>query len=130
MFRDEEDRVIGTVLKTRKFSVKSLHSALEPDDPLLSRGASFGVLVCHLRWLFCLGGDFRESLNFGSYPEEGVFLANGCFLCHLEEETVDPILLHCVKTRILWQLLFALFGVSWALPFSVKETLLGWLGSF
>ncbi|RVX12362.1 Phosphatidylinositol 4-kinase alpha 1 [Vitis vinifera] len=122
------DRVIGTVLKTRKFSVKSLHFALEPDDPLLSRGASFGVLVCHLRWLFCLGGDFGESLNFGSYPEEGVFLANGCFLCHLEEETVDPILLHCVKTRILWQLLFALFGVSWALPFSVKETLLGWLG--
>ena len=55
MFRDEEDRVIGTVLKTRKFSVKSLHSALEPDDPLLSRGASFGVLVCHLRWLFLLG---------------------------------------------------------------------------
>ena len=44
---------------------------------------------------------------------------------------VDHILLHCAKKRILWQLLFfSLFGVTWVLSYSVKETLLRWHGSF
>ena len=34
------------------------------------------------------------------------------------------------KTRVLWELLFALFGVTWVLRCSVRETLLGWYGSF
>ncbi|RVW98801.1 putative DNA helicase MCM8 [Vitis vinifera] len=43
---------------------------------------------------------------------------------------VDHFLLHCAKTWVLWNLLFSLFGVSWILSCSVKETLLGWHGSF
>ena len=43
-----------------------------------------------------------------------------------KEETIDQILLNCIKVRVLWQLLFALFGVSWVLPLSVREILLGW----
>ncbi|RVX13277.1 Histone-lysine N-methyltransferase ASHH1 [Vitis vinifera] len=53
-----------------------------------------------------------------------------CFLCLSEVETVDHLLLHCVKTRVLWNLLFSLFGVAWILSYSVKETLLGWHGAF
>ena len=29
---------------------------------------------------------------------------------------------------MLWELLFALFGVTWVLPFLVKDTLSGWCG--
>ena len=57
-------------------------------------------------------------------------MANRCFLCLSEVETVDHLLLHCVKTRALWNLLFSLFGVAWVLFGSVKETLLGWHGAF
>ena len=38
-------------------------------------------------------------------------LANKCFLCLSEVETMDHLLLHYVKTRVLWNLLFSLFGV-------------------
>ena len=37
---------------------------------------------------------------------------NKCYLCQMDEEPIDHILIHGVKTRVLWELLFALFGVS------------------
>ena len=43
---------------------------------------------------------------------------------------MDHLLLHCVKTRVLWKLLFSIFGASWTLSCIVKETLLGWNGAF
>lgn len=52
-------------------------------------------------------------------------MTNRCFLYHPEEETIA----YCAKTRILWQLLFTLFRASWIVPYSVKETLLGWNGT-
>ena len=57
-------------------------------------------------------------------------LANRCFLCGEGEETVDHLLLHCSKAKILWDLLLAIFRVSWVFPLFVKETLLSWHGSF
>ena len=57
-------------------------------------------------------------------------MANRCFLCLSEVETVDHLLLHYVKTGVLWNLVFSLFGVAWVLSCSVKETLLGWHGAF
>ena len=57
-------------------------------------------------------------------------MANRCFLCLFEVETVDHLLLHCVKTRVLWSLIFSPFGVAWVLLCSVKETLLGWHEAF
>ena len=50
-------------------------------------------------------------------------MANMCFLCLSKVEMVDHLLLHCVKTRVLWNLLFSLCGI-------VKETLLRWHGVF
>ena len=50
-------------------------------------------------------------------------MTNKCFPCHEEEKSVDHILIHCDKIYVVWNLLFFLFGVSWVLPFSVRELL-------
>ena len=60
----------------------------------------------------------------------GRVLANRCFLCGKDEETVDYLLLHSSMARLLWDLLLATFGVNWVFPKSVSETLLSWRGSF
>ena len=41
---------------------------------------------------------------------------------------IDHLLIHCPKTRVLWELAFSLFGVIWVISLMVKETLLGWFG--
>ena len=69
-------------------------------------------------------------LTLDNLKRRGRALAYRCFLCGEGEETVDHLLIHFSKARILWELLLAIFGVSWVFPLSVKETLLSWKGSF
>ena len=57
-------------------------------------------------------------------------MVNSCFLCKEEEGFINHILLYCSLVKILWQLLFDLFGVHWVQVAMVKEALLGWPSSF
>ena len=77
---------------------------------------------------FAWEASWGKVLTLEQLQGKGFSLANWCFLCLSGAETVDHLLLHCVKTRVLWNLLFSLFGVSWTLSCTVKETLLGWNG--
>ena len=79
---------------------------------------------------FAWEATWGKALTLDKVQKRGWALANRCFLCLENEETIDHLLLHCSRTKVLWDLLFTLFGVSWVLPSSVKETLLSWHGSF
>ena len=71
---------------------------------------------------------WSKVLTLDQLKKRGRCLANRCFLCGEEEESIDHILIQCSKARVLWELLFTLFGVSWVLPYSVRDTLCGWSG--
>ena len=43
-----------------------------------------------------------------------------------EEESTNHLLFHYPKAAMIWQLNFALFGVQWVMPNSIKETILSW----
>lgn len=57
-------------------------------------------------------------------------MVNKCFLCEEAEETIDGLLIRCSKARWLWDLLFAIIGVSLVFPRCVRETLLSWCDLF
>ena len=128
---DVEDMVFWTEIKSGKFSVKSLYLGLEAGCPsLFSSSCIWNVWVQPKISFFAWEATWGKALTLDLIQKRGWTLANKCFMYLEKEETIDYLLLHCTKTRVLWDLLFHLFGLSWVLPSSVKETLLSWHGSF
>ena len=124
-----EDCWLWKETKDGIFSVKSLYSILDS-----RRGVQFPINII---WNPCVPtkvGFFAweafwgKVLTLDQLKKRGQCLANRCFLCCEEEESIDHILIQCSKARVLWELLFTLFGVSWVLPYSVRDTLSGWSG--
>nr|CAN70867.1 hypothetical protein VITISV_027610 [Vitis vinifera] len=131
VIEDVEDRVSWTETKSGKFSVKSLYLAIEAGGSArfpssLIWNANVQPKISFFAWEATWG----KALTLDKVQKRGWALANRCFLCLENEETIDHLLLHCSRTKVLWDLLFTIFGVSWVLPCSVKETLLSWNGSF
>ena len=79
---------------------------------------------------FTWEATWGKALTLGHLQQRGWSLANICFLCHTYIESIDHILLHCGKARLLWELLVSLFRVCWVMQFTIKEMLLGWHDSF
>ena len=53
-----------------------------------------------------------KILTLDQLQKRGIPLANRCYLCLEQEETVDHLHIHCIKTISLWELLFSLFLVT------------------
>ena len=129
--RSVDDMVFWTETKSGKFSVKSLYLALEVGCPsLFPSSCIWNVLVQPKISFFAWEATWGKALTLDMVQKRGQALANRYFMCLEKEETINHLLLHCSRTRVLWDLLFTLFGVSWVLPSSVRETLLSWNGFF
>jgi hypothetical protein len=54
-------------------------------------------------------------------------VVNRCWLCEMEGESVDHLLLHCATASALWNAFFFVrFGLCWVMPRSVKELIACW----
>ena len=124
-----EDRVLWKETKDGIFSVKSLYSALVSRSVVqFPNSIIWSPCVPTKVGSFAWEASWGKVLTLDQLKKRGWILANRCFLCCAEEESIDYILIHCTKARVLWELLVALFGVIWVLPYSVRDTLLGWCG--
>ena len=65
-------------------------------------------------------------LTLDQLKRRGIPLVNMCCLCEENEETIDHLLIHCSRAKILWDLLLAITGFHWVFPRSVRQLLLVW----
>ena len=76
---------------------------------------------------YCLGLKVEgEYDRFMIVSLGNICLANRCFLCEKEEETLNHLLVHYLQARIFWELILAIVGIGWVFPFSVLQVLLAW----
>ena len=68
-------------------------------------------------------------LTLDQLKRRGITLVNRCFLCKEEEETIDHLLVHCSRAKMLWNLFLAIMDYNWVFPLTVRQTLFAWQGA-
>ncbi|RVX12073.1 Protein detoxification 45, chloroplastic [Vitis vinifera] len=123
---DVEDRMVWKETKNEIFTVMSLYNSLDHSSAVLF---PWKIIWCPYVptkvGCFAWEASWGKLLTQDQLKRRGWYLANRCSLCCVEEETINHILIHCSKAKILWDLVFSLFGVNWVLPLMARNTLLG-----
>ena len=126
-----EDSVVWKEANNEIFYVKSLYNTLDP-----SRAVPFPWSIIWSPGVPTKVGFFAWEASWGKVliqyqlKRRSWNLAKICFLCCAEEDTINHILVHFSKARVLWDLVFTLFGVNWVILLTIRDTLLGWFASF
>ena len=99
---EEEDKLLWAATKSGSFSIKSLYSILEVGkvEPFPSNGV-WNAWVPPKLSFFAWEASWGKVLTLDQLQRRGWVLANRCSLCYAHEESIDHILLHCEKARVL-----------------------------
>ena len=126
----KEDKIIFKGSRNDVFSVSSMCRVLDrsPQVAFPYRIIWNPALPPRLRF-FGWEASWGKVLTLDQLKRRGRALANRCFLCEEDEEDINHLLLHCIKARMLWDLLFAIVGTSWVAPETVNQMLLSWQGT-
>ena len=127
---DVEDALSWKISKNGSFSVRSLYRSLTATS-----SEPFPWSIIWRSWapmrvsFFAWEASWNRILTTDQLKRRGWILPNRCYLCKMEEETSDHLLLFCKKATLLWSLLFSLFDVQWVLHSSIKRNLIAWHGA-
>uniref|UniRef100_A0A2N9IGC7 Reverse transcriptase zinc-binding domain-containing protein n=1 Tax=Fagus sylvatica TaxID=28930 RepID=A0A2N9IGC7_FAGSY len=80
--------------------------------------------VAFFSWTAALG----RILTAENLRRRRVIIVSWCCLCKVDGESVDHLLLHCAYAKELWDLVFAMFGIAWMMPATVRDLFDCWLG--
>ena len=107
MFPRLEYKLLLKEAKDGRFFVKLTYKGLGHSRALPFPYQSPLRLVC-----FAWEASWGKVLTLDQLKRRGRILANRCFLCEEEEETVEHLLVLCPKARMLWDLILVIVGVS------------------
>ena len=108
-----EDMLLLKEVKAKSFSVKVMYRGydISPafDFPHRSIWNSavppkFGIFTWEATW--------GKVLTLDNLKRRGMAFANRCFMCEEDEETINHLLIHCRSTKMLWDLLLSIGGIS------------------
>jgi hypothetical protein len=78
--------------------------------------------VAFFSWTAALG----KILTVDNLRKRHIVLVSWCCMCKADGESVDHLLLHCSVAKDFWDMLFAMFGVHWVMPYRVIDLFACW----
>jgi len=67
-----------------------------------------------------------KILTLDNLRKKRVIVIDRCFMCKMNGESVDHLLLHCEVARVLWNAIFSRFSLSWVMPLRVVDLFACW----
>ncbi|KAL6319792.1 hypothetical protein AAG906_036851 [Vitis piasezkii] len=127
----EEDLALWKGGKNGKFEVKEAYELLISHSTLLfpKKGIWVENVPSKLAF-FAWEATWGRVLTLDRLQKRGWQLPNRCYLCGIDEENVNHLLIHCTVASVLWGIVLGLFGAQWVFPETVKEAIVSWKGSF
>ena len=116
--------------KEKGFSVKIMYKGfdLSPTFDFPYR-LVWNLVVPPKIGVFAWEATWGKMLTVDQLKRRGMAFTNRCFMCEEDEETIDHLLIHCKRVKMLWNLLLSIVGTSWVFPHLVLYTLLALQGA-
>ena len=112
--QEGEDFLVWKIERKGTFKVNSYYRSLKEDNnPLFPENEAWGSYAPLRTCFFAWEAVWGKISTIDMLMRRGWSMANRCNLCKENEETANHILIHCGKTRDLWNLLFSSFGLGW-----------------
>ena len=123
----QEDRLLLKESRTNGFSVSLMFRKLRYSPPTDFPWRSiWNPIVPPKLGFFAWKASWGKVLTLDQLKRKGIPLVNRCSLCEENEETIDHLLIHCSRAKLLWDLLLAITNLHWVFPCTVRQLLLAW----
>ena len=123
----QEDRLLLKETMNDGFSVRLMYRkliySLPTDFPCRS---IWNPIVPPKLGFFAWEASWGKVFTLDQLKRRGIPLINRCFLCEDDEETIDHLLIHCLRAKMLWDLFLAIIDSNWVFPLTVRQLLLTW----
>ena len=98
------------------FEVRSYYRVLSSHSPISFPWKGIWRMKAPPRVVFFAWTAARgKILTIDNLRRRGMIVVNRCWLCKLDGESVDHLLLHCGVTITLWNAIFSRLGLSWVM---------------
>ena len=125
--QEGEDFLVWKIERRGKFSVKSYYRSLKGENsPFFPAKEVWGSHAPLRTRFFTWEAVWGKISTIDMLMRRGWSMVNRCNLCKENEESADHILIHCDKTRKLWNSLLSFFGVIWVFPNLMRNLLGEW----
>ena len=69
-------------------------------------------LVTSKNRILRIGSYVGKVLTFDQFKRRGMIFTNRCFLCENDKDTIDHLMIHCKKVKMLWNLFLSIVRAS------------------
>ena len=112
-----EDMLLLKGVKEKGFSVKIMYKGLDPSPTIeFPYRSVWNPVVPPKIGFFAWEATWGKVLRLDQLKRHEMTLANICFLCEEDEESIDHLLIHCKSAEMLWNLFLSIVGASWVFP--------------